>query len=141
MLPDQPIEYVLSAERGDPAARRWVLIPQPYGAVLRRSARFEQQRALVQQDRAALEALAYSQAEERFADCVQATIESDGTRLTDRAALNRMRERLDLDSFSELLRAAESETVLKAGAKNWPGSSSNGTATSTMQEPPAEVMS
>ena len=136
MLPDHPIEYVLSTERKDPAARRWILTPQPYTRVLRRNARHEAARQLVASDPPALEALRLDQYAEQFADAVAGTIEPDGTRITDRAALDALRERLDLEAFNELTFAAINEAALKAGAKNWFGSSSSGIATPPTQEPP-----
>lgn len=137
MLPTHPIAYILERDRGDAAAPVWTLTPVPYLTAQAMAARHDAEMEKIRHDPPAVQGKFVEHQLERFYAGVQAVTWADGTTVQDRAALQAVVERLDIAAFTELLNAPRSAVLLKAGAKNWSGSSSNGTVTPPTQEPQA----
>lgn len=135
MLPSHPIDYVLARQRKDPHPDVWRLRPQPWKAVSAITFRHLAEKEAAIDDPVIRGALFLRQQEEMFLEAVLAHVRPDGTEATDADTLLADVQRLATDDFYELIHAARSDALLKAGAKNWPGSSSNGAATPATQEP------
>lgn len=141
-MPRTPIEYVLPSDRDakgtpKPGAAVWTLLPQNWRAAKGRTTRHLLALKHVDGNDAAAETLFLQQQLEHFTDVVVGHRIAGETAAptTDKVALAQLAEDLDLGAFDVLLAAASSPGEMKAGALNWPGSSSNGAATPATQEP------